>query len=281
MNFYFLLQFVNSMLEIILITSIIFLILTFFYKQAICEFRINQIEWSQKSHIPKLLGEKLPLVVRSIPSSTCWTQSDIQTKRYDSIPVFHEMPISEWISNVFSTVVSNTSTVVSSTVVSSTVVSSTIVCPWRYSQAERIASVSGIAVWAAKWINPTVIGWHRFWTLPRYHCWAGNRGLHKTVAWTLFITDSELSITIMPESMESFLPAQWLNRFPTEFTQKDTPFVTDLKYIDIVLRPGTALFIPPHWFVSYVGDLLPLVSTISYHTPISYLAFQTSPYILH
>lgn len=208
------------MLEI-LITSIIFLILTFFYKQAICEFRINQIEWSQKSHILKLLNEKLPLVVRSIPSSTCWTQSDIQTKRYDSVPVFHEISVSEWISNVSDT--------------------STIICPWRYSQAERIASVSGIAVWAAKWINPSVIGWHRFWTLPRYHCWAGNRGLHKTVAWTLFITDSELSITIMPESMESFLPAQWLNRFPTDFTQKDTPFVTDLKYIDIVLRPGTAL----------------------------------------
>ena len=129
-----------------------------------------------------------------------------------------------------------------------------------------------------------MIGWHRFWTLPRYHCWAGNRGLHKTVAWTLFITDSQLSVTIMPESMESFLPAQWLNQFPTEFTQKDTPFVTDLKYIDIVLRPGTALFIPPHWFVSYTGttDLsVPLVSTISYHTPISYLAFQTSPYIQH
>jgi len=275
MNFYFLLQFVNSMLEIILITSIIFLILTFFYKQAICEFRINQIEWSQKSHIPKLLNEKLPLVVRSIPSSTCWTQSDIQTKRYDSVPVFHEMSVSEWISNtvVSGTVVSGTST---------TNVSSTVVCPWHYSQAERIASVSGIAVWASKWINPSVIGWHRFWTLPRYYCWAGNRGLHKTVAWTLFITDSELSITIMPESMESFLPAQWLNRFPTDFTQKDTPFVTDLKYIDIVLRPGTALFIPPHWFVSYIGiEKLPLVCTISYHTPISYLAFQTSPYILH
>jgi hypothetical protein len=280
MNFYFLLQFVNSMLEIILITSILFLILTFFYKQAICEFRINQIEWSQKSHIPKLLGEKLPLVVRSIPNSTCWTQSDVLLKRYDHVPVFHEMSVSEWISSISDTVISDNGTVVSGT--------TNVVCPWRYSQAEHLASISGIAVWAAKWINPSVVGWHRFWTLPRYHCWAGNRGLHKTVAWTLFITDSELSVTIMPESMESFLPAQWLNRFPTDFTQKDTPFVTDLKYIDILLRPGTALFIPPHWFVCYTGTMdtdtdksVPMACTISYHTPISYLAFQTSPYILH
>jgi hypothetical protein len=85
----------------------------------------------------------------------------------------------------------------------------------------------------------------------------------------------------MPETMESFLPAQWINRFPTDFTAKDTPFLTELKYIDIILRPGTALFIPPHWFVSYIGSVLPLVCTISYHTPISYLAFQTSPYIHH
>jgi putative transposase len=35
------------------------LILTFFYKQAICEFRINQIEWSQKENLYTLLHEKI------------------------------------------------------------------------------------------------------------------------------------------------------------------------------------------------------------------------------
>ena len=108
------------MLEIILLTSVIILILTFFYKQALCEFRINQIEWSQKSHIPKLIGEKLPLVVRSIPISSFWTHEDVLTRpAYDHIPVFNEMTLSEWMKSV-----------------------RTATCPWRYTQAERIAAVS-------------------------------------------------------------------------------------------------------------------------------------------
>lgn len=251
------------MLEIILLTSVIFLILTFFYKQALCEFRINQIEWTQKSHIPKLISEKLPLVVRSIPSSSFWTCDDVLTRpAYNQIPVFNEMSLIEWIENVKK---------------------ESIICPWRYTQAEQIAAVSGISVWATKWINPSVSSYHRFWTFPRYHCWAGNMGLKKTVAWTcLFVPEGEIHVTIMPESMESFLPAQWLNQFPTDFTQKDTPFLADLKYIDIILRPGNALFMPPHWFMSYIGvNGIPMTCSISYHTPISYFAFQTSPYIQH
>ena len=121
------------MLEIILLISVIFLILTFFYKQALCEFRINQIEWSQKFHIPKLIGEKLPLVVRSIPISSFWTQNDVLTRPiYNQIPVFNEITLDKWIENVKK---------------------ESIICPWRYTQAERIAAVSGIAVWATKWIN--------------------------------------------------------------------------------------------------------------------------------
>ena len=55
------------MLEIILIIGVLFIILTFFYKQAICEFRINQIEWTQKDNVSSLLNEKVPLVV--VPST--------------------------------------------------------------------------------------------------------------------------------------------------------------------------------------------------------------------
>jgi hypothetical protein len=37
---------------------------------------------------------------------------------------------------------------------------------------------------------------------------------------------------------------------------------------------------PAHWFVSWstIGETLPMVCTISYHTPISLLAFHASPF---
>lgn len=250
------------MLEIALIASILFLIFVFFYKQAVTEFRINQIEWSQKEHLSKLYSEKLPIVIRTIPSATFWTSTDRKRSDYDAITVFHEMTIATWLQSA----------------------TSTSVCPWRYSHAEQIARVSGIAVWAKKWIHSSIMGHYRYLTIPTYYCWAGNKGLHKTISWTfLFATEGEIHVTILPETMEQFLPAQWMNMFPANITEQDTPFANELKYIDIILRPGTALFMPPHWFMSWTSpttsQTIPMVCSISYHTPISYLAFQVSPYV--
>ena len=85
---------------------------------------------------------------------------------------------------------------------------------------------------------------------------------------------------IMPENVQNALPANWVGCFPATLTTKDTPFVGDLKFIDIILRPGNSIFIPAHWFVSWVSssDKIPMVCSISYHTPISLLAFNTTPF---
>lgn len=248
------------MLELILIFSLIILILTFFYKQAVCEFRLNQIEWTQKDKIQSLLQEKIPLVVRGIPSASFWSHQDVQIRPvYQNIPIFQDVGLSQWLTDapVYT------------------------VCPWSYTQAETIAKVSGIQVWAKKWMNDVII--HKFmswWMKPYYHCWAGNVGLRKTYAtWTcLFPVDGEITVTIMPENSESVLPSAWHNCFPGTLTSSDTPFVADLKFIDIILRPGNCLFMPAHWFWSWTGtdkSEKPIMTcTVSYHTPISYMAFK-------
>jgi hypothetical protein len=252
------------MLEALLIIGIIFLILTFFYKQAVCEFRINQIQWTQKDTIPNLLNEKVPLVVRSIPSAPFWTHDDALARQcFKDIPIFQETSLTDWIS---------TSTPDS-------------LCPWKYVQAEKIASVTGINVWANKWINSVIINpLLKFWMRPKYHCWAGNIGLRKTFAtWTcVFPVDGEIILTIMPENIESSLPANWVGCFPANLTIKDTPFVADLKFIDIILRPGNCIFMPAHWFISWTttaeNTKTPMVCSISYHTPVSLLAFNSTPH---
>jgi hypothetical protein len=251
------------MLEIILIISILFLILTFFYKQAICDFRINQIEWPQRENLSSLLNEKVPIVLRSIPSATFWTHDDTLARPcFKDIPIFKETSLTDWISS------SNPDSL----------------CPWKYSQAETIAKVSGINIWANKWINSLIINpLLKFWMFPKYHCWAGNIGLRKTFStWTcLFPVDGEITLTIMPENNESSLPANWVGCFPANLTIKDTPFVGDLKFIDVILRPGKCIFMPAHWFISWTStptsEKTPMVCTISYHTPVSLLAFNATP----
>ncbi len=247
------------MLEIILIISVIFLILTFFYKQAVCEFRINQIEWNQKDKIQSLLHEKIPLVIRGIPSSTFWTYDDISARHcYKDIPVFQETTLSDWVNTI----------------------DSSTICPWGYPQGKIIGKKSGLEIWSQKWINSIIINpVLKWWLRPEYHCWAGNIGLRKTYAtWNcIFPTDGEIIVTIMPENSESALPANWLGCFPSMLSNKDTPFINDLKYIDIILRPGNCLFMPAHWFWSWTShnsEKASMACTISYHTPISSFAFS-------
>jgi hypothetical protein len=239
------------------------LILTFFYKQALCDFRINQIEWTQKDKIGGLLGEKIPLVVRGIPSASFWTYQDVMARPvYQTIPIFQDKSLSQWLEEA----------------------PPDIVCPWTYSQAETIAKISGINIWAKKWMNDVII--HKFmswWMKPQYHCWAGNVGLRKTFAtWNcLFPVDGEITVTIMTENSESYLPSGWHGCFPGMLTSSDTPFISDLKFIDIILRPGNCLFMPAHWFWSWKevetdkkSEKPIMTCTISYHTPISSMAFK-------
>lgn len=253
------------MLELVFICSIIFIIFTLFYKQAISEFRINQLEWANRDTIKELLSEKIPLVLRGIPSTTCWTHNDVAARDcYARIPIFKEASLRDWILAP---------------------TSSTTICPWSYPQAEKIARISGIPIWAEKWLHPVMITpWLKTWWLyPKYHCWTGMRGLHKTTAlWTcIFPVDGEIQVSILTESMESNLPTMWHNRMPADLSLKDTPFINELKYMDVILRPGTCFILPPHWFVSWTPtqnttSSSPMVCSVSYHSPISLLAFQTT-----
>jgi len=158
-------------------------------------------------------------------------------------------------------------------------------CPWKHAQAERIAATSGLSIWASKALRPFLVSpLKRAWWFSRYHAWVGKMGLQRTYAvWTCILpVEGEIVVSIMPETVESALPAQWVGCVPSELTAKDTPFLSDIKYMDIVLRPGHALLMPAHWFVSWVPHasttIPPMVCTVSYHSPISWLAFQASPF---
>lgn len=52
------------------------------------------------------------------------------------------------------------------------------------------------------------------------------------MSWTfLFCTEGEIHVTIMPESMEQFLSAQWIGLFPADISEKNTPFLKELSKI--------------------------------------------------
>ena len=86
------------MLVFILIGLLVAMILTFFYKQAVYEFRINQIDWGQREGLGSLLAEKVPIVVRDVPHVAFWTHEDVMMREaYSFVRVFEDTPLSDWL----------------------------------------------------------------------------------------------------------------------------------------------------------------------------------------
>lgn len=253
---------------LLVIALIVWLVLTFFYKQAIDEFRMNQMEWptvpsitTWTSPLTDLLSERIPLVLRSIPQTRAWSREDVRLREdYRHLPLFKETTLTEWISSA----------------------PCETACPWaqQYDMAERIAAVTGVPVWfQSSGLYGTFLHqpFLRAWLgRPIYGAWAGEVGMHKTTAiWTLLMPiDGVVTVSILPQTMETKLPAGWRGRFPAALTRRDTPFVDDLRFMDIRLRPGTMLVMPPHWIIAWSAqtesaDGIPMMCTVEFHSPIS------------
>lgn len=239
----------------------------FFYKQAIHEFRINQANASSRASLLELWKERVPLVIRELPRMSLWTSSDVMERScYEHLAIFHDQTLPGWVQTGGRT--------------------SDAICPWQGDDgvAERIAAVTGIPIWAKPHLHPLLGEGLAQWKMIRYHAWAGRVGVRRTYAsWTCVLpTEQDIVVTLFPATMEMYLPPGWKGGFPTEWSKRDTPFVRDIKYMDVVIRAGTCLFLPPHWFISWKAHheeegqekeaSLPMVYTVSYHSPVSWMA---------
>jgi hypothetical protein len=247
------------MLEWIIIGIWIIAVTWFFYKQAIHEFRINQVNASQRDALLELWKERVPLVIRELPRISLWTRSDvIERPCYERLAIFRDQTLPGWIQGA----------------------PGDAICPWQEDEgtAMTVAGVTGIPIWATSHLHPLLGGGFAQWKIIRYHAWVGRVGIHRTYAsWTCILpTEGDIVVTLFPETMEMYLPPGWKGGFPTEWSKRDTPFVEEIKYMDVVVRTGTCLFLPPHWFVSWCGHEKevgpPMVYTVAYHTPVSWVA---------
>ena len=182
---------------------------------------------------------------------------------YNIVPIFETESLVDWLSK------SDPSTL----------------CPWGLEHARLLGSrnISGLEHWTERALNPLLYSGNpltKWWLRPYNACWAGNRGLWKSVApWTaIFVSQGAIVCTVMTEAVENSLPDHWRGTFPDMLTAYDTPFVGDLKFVDIVLRPGSLMFLPAHWFISWKsldegGDsVCPMVCTVEYHSIVSRFA---------
>lgn len=246
------------MIEILLILAVCIAVFIVFYRQAIEQYNILQIESTQVGDLPKLLSERTPIVIRSLGTPKLFHPDVLKSNpRLLSFPLESQMNLQTYLAKPKPTVKLSTKS------------------------ATILANESGLQVWAEHTWFPKCFSnswWQMAHSISTEAC-IGERGLRKTTAITtmLYPTSGALEVTLLTEQQEQVLPKQWRGRFPESLTIQDTPLVGEIKYITVKLRPGTMLCVPTHWFVSVRASeeskKSPLLwSWIQIHNPISSIA---------
>jgi len=245
----------KMILEAVIIIATIFIIAVFFYKQTNPEYRILQVEKGEFSKLLDLLPELSPIVVRGLTMPNFWTTQDIALNpRLKTIPLvypgFQPFPLSA---------------------------AHTTVLPTRPSAtAQQIALESGIQVWAEHTILPVFAP---LWYSPAISLMSaaliGQQGLQQTTAFLTILmpTQDPIKVSLLHKKQYDYCPKNWQYSLPSTWTKATTPLVGEIQFIDVIVRPGTLLVLPPHWRYSYTSDAeKPMVALLELQHPLSQLA---------
>ena len=250
------------MIEILFIIVLIFCIAIVFYRQRRPSLEILQAEESQlKDQLSDLLEEQQPLVVRGITPPKGLTQESLE-----KIPRLAEFsiggqPLSDVLKNPAMLAGAKGEPTLSQI------------------RREELAKELSIGVWAEHaWLPQfqatTWLGWAV--GCIKAEAILGGIGMTRTKAnYTCIMpTEGVYTVSILSKDSEGFLPKQWMFKYPGDLSPNDTPLVADLKYIDIIVRPGTMICFPPHCVISLKPnqETFTAAAVIEYHEPVSLLA---------
>lgn len=251
------------MLVVLIIIAALFLIGALFYRMSLQEYRINQIEWDRRHELDALFDEKAPIVVRGMPPSPVWTHADImmrdfyaQAKTPDGKNTLREALLNGITDGT----------------------------PYPPDFRKYLYQNVALGIWCENTWS-AVLANSRGWLgslLPlEGECFVGEQGLIEMKSnWTLIVpTEGSIVVQLLAGKEKKWLPKKWSGLFPDKLTSAHAPFIGQLKYMDIIVRPGNALWIPAHWLVSWTAKeegSVPLVCTINMHTPISWIASKNA-----
>lgn len=242
--------------EIGIILTVLLAVFVLFYRQAIEQYNILQIEATQLDELPKLVGERTPLVLHDIGQPKLFTPEALKSNtRLQQFPIGQNQTLGQYIDTP------------------------TLAGKFPRKASLLLAKESGLSVWIEHTWFPKFFAYP---LLQHIHflnteAYLGDMGLQKAtgISTVLYPTSGTFDVTLLTEQQEKCLPLTWRGRFPEQFTLQDTPLVGEIKYITIKLRPGNMLCIPSHWFYSVrsTDSKKPaLWAKFTIDNPISYIA---------
>jgi hypothetical protein len=244
------------LLESFLVLGVLGIILIFFYRQAVEEFRILQTESLEKA-MP-LLHERCPIVVLPAPElQNLWTRQDIQQRPTLGTTAFNGTALKDAVTKES--------------------------FPLTPKSAEALATAIGLPVWVNQTLLPTYkdANWWGPVCWTRTEALIGAQGLRQTFAYStlLFATEGALAVSIIHGGSDNYLPKVWRGKRLSKMTRDDAPLLHQIQYMDVIVRPGSALLIPPHWKVCWENYEQPqpaLAMWVEIHHPLSHFVRQAS-----
>jgi hypothetical protein len=237
-------------LESLFLLLLILVFVVIFYRAAIHEYTILQKDWGTEDvKWSELLAERAPLVVRGVPKTwtRLWTQG--RTAKFGWPVVLQERQgrvrtsWSAWLNS-------------------------------RPPPGQRIQNEADLALAAGLSEQAIDMGlqFRRPFWLPGSFAMGGLTagvipptpgavvGLRKTTAeatcW-LSTDGSPLRLWIAHEGATKggeYLPAKPFGRDPWTLKPEETPWISELKFMEIILRPGNLFILPPHWWIALRSD---------------------------
>ena len=247
-------------LEFIIVCILVLAVFIIAYRGANHEFQILQREYIAQTPWSELLNEQLPVVIRTLPKSLLggWTEARTGSKRW---PV---------------TVLDKDSAQHYKTTWDAYLREQSLNQPVNM---DDIATTAQLDVTLQNWTADGFNKW--YWvptSLPKPIVAQPSyvQGVTHALAEATLVTNTDggpLHIwlahggAIPPRVVNSLM-----NKNPWIQTTDEIPWITEVKYIEIILRPGNALLIPRHWYYAVAANETPSWFWIGeFHSPISWM----------
>jgi hypothetical protein len=271
-------------LEVLLITLVIVGITLLMYRGAVHEFQINQKDYNEENDYSSLINEKVPLVIRNVPKELVknWTMSRTGNKHWPVLLQEKGSSIrTQWNNYTNTPIVKETIDKIHK----------------KYKNGERLAQSANLQEMIQEW---RYNGLNKYtWIMGSYKtkgCMIppienAIAGLSQVKADCLLLVCTDgctMNVWLAHEgSIPNGVEKQMIGKNPWNLTSETVPWIVDVKYVEIRMKPGQAIVIPAHWYYA-VKPELPIVAsnaivgngcwyyTTEFHTPISYLMSATN-----
>jgi len=214
------------MIEFLFLIAVLYFIAILFYRDSKDSFEILQLEADRINELSDLYAEKHPIVLRGMSFPPLGTYAEMKKR-----PHILQLGVTPSLSL-------------------DALLHSPALSSFTFSEETTsfLAKESGLPVWCTQLYPKILPSVGRIFYSTKESLWPSHRGMWKTKAFYTFCTPTQgiASVKLLLPSMIPYLPLRWEGRNFDTLKTEDTPLLSQLQFVEVKLRPGTALLIPAH-----------------------------------